>query len=510
MTQTLPPAPETAAVTAANTAAPGSHAHPLAAAAWGWQPVRTGSASLVEQLVAHFSDRIRHHGLRTGMRLPSVRALADQAGVSRDTVVQAYDRLAAQGLVQSRRGAGFFVCAQRALAVAAAAPAASLAQGAAFDTAYLLRGIFREDADGSGHTGSAGCLPASWMDEGLISGAMRAILKQGVRAERSLLGYGLPQGLAPLRRQIASTLQAQEVPAHPETQLMTVSGVTHGLDLIVRCFLQPGDTVLVEDPGWFLIFGRLNTMGVNVVGVPRLPGGPDVQALQALAAQHQPKLFILNTAVHNPTGLSLSAGVAHEVLRIAERHDFLLVEDDTYSEYLGNMPLRLAAMDRLQRVLLVGGYSKTLSGGLRVGYVAARPEFIHQLTDLKLLGGLTSALPSEQIVHRILADGSYRKHVDRLRERVDKARHRCLRQLEALGCHAVHEPVAGTFAWVDCGMDSELLARQASEHGLLLAPGVLFSPRQAPSSLLRISVAMAEQPAAWRTLALLLERHRGT
>jgi len=99
--------------------------------------------------------------------------------------------------------------------------------------------------------------------------------------------------------------------------------------------------------------------------------------------------------------------------------------------------------------------------------------------------------------------------VDRLRERGDKARHRCLRQLEALDCHAVHEPVAGTFAWVDCGRDSELLARQASEHGLLLAPGVLFSPRQAPSSLLRISVAMAEQPAAWQTLALLLERHRG-
>lgn len=496
MTQTLSPS--------ADIALP---AH-VSAATWGWQPVRTGSASLVEQLVEHFGNRIRNHGLRAGMRLPSVRALAEQAGVSRDTVVQAYDRLAAQGLVQSRRGAGFFVCAQRAVSVTAPVPAATLAQGVAFDTTYLLRGIFREDADGSGHTGSAGCLPASWMDEGLISGAMRAILKQGARAELGLLGYGLPQGFAPLRRQIASTLQAQEVPAHPETHLMTVSGVTHGLDLIVRCFLQPGDTVLVEDPGWFLIFGRLNTMGVNVVGVPRLPGGPDVQALQALAEQHRPKLFILNTAVHNPTGLSLSAGVAHELLRIAERHDFLLVEDDTYSEYLGNMPLRLAAMDRLQRVLLVGGYSKTLSGGLRVGYVAARPEFIHRLTDLKLLGGLTSALPSEQIVHRILADGSYRKHVDRLRERVDKARHRCLRQLEALGCHAVHEPVAGTFAWVDCGMDSELLARYAAEHELLLAPGVLFSPRQAPSTLLRISVAMAEQPTAWQTLELLLKRHR--
>lgn len=468
-----------------------------------WQPLRGSGHSLVEQLVEHFGGQIRNHGLRAGMRLPSVRALAESAGVSRDTVVQAYDRLAALGLVQSRRGAGFFVCAQRSVAVPPAMPAGGLAQGAAFDTAYLLRGTFRDGADG------AGCLPASWLNQGLITGAMRAIARQGTRAELGLLGYGLPQGFLPLRQQIASTLQAQEVPAHPETHLMTVSGVTHGLDLIVRCFLQPGDTVLVEDPGWFLIFGRLNAIGVNVVGVPRLPGGPDVQALQTLAQQHRPKLFILNTAVHNPTGLSLSAGVAHEVLRIAERHDFLLVEDDTYSEYLGNMPLRLAAMDRLQRVLLVGGYSKTLSGGLRVGYVAAKPDFVHRLTDLKLLGGLTSALPSEQIVHRILADGAYRKHVDRLRERVDKARSRCLRRLEALGCHAVYEPVAGTFAWVDCGMDSEVLARHAAAHDLLLGPGLLFSPSQSFSRMLRVQVSMVDEPALWQVLEQLLQRYRG-
>ena len=471
----------------------------------GWQPLRGSGSSLVEQLVEHFGGLIRNHGLRAGMRLPSVRALAESANVSRDTVVQAFDRLAAQGLVQSRRGAGFFVCAQRSVAVPAPMPASSLAQGAAFDTAYLLRGIFRAGVDGAG---SAGCLPNGWMDHGLITGAMRTIVRQGTRAEAGLLGYGVPQGFAPLRQQIASGLQAQEVPAHPESHLMTVSGVTHGLDLIVRCFLRPGDTVLVEDPGWFLIFGRLNSMGVNVVGVPRLPGGPDVQALESLARQHRPKLFILNTVVHNPTGLSLSVGVAHDVLRIAQQHDFLLVEDDTYSEFLGSMPLRLAAMDRLQRVLLVGGYSKTLSGGLRVGYVAARPEIIHQLTDLKLLGGLTSALPSEQIVHRILADGAYRKHVDRLRERVDKARSRCLRRLEALGCHAVHEPVAGTFAWVDCGMDSEVLARHAAEHDLLLAPGVLFSPRQASSRMLRVQVSMADEPALWRVLEQLLGRYR--
>jgi len=472
----------------------------------GWQPLRGSGNSLVAQLVAHFDGLIRNHGLRAGMRLPSVRTLADSAHVSRDTVVQAYDRLSAQGLVQARRGAGFFVCAQRdATAAGHTSSANSLAQGAAFDTAYLLRGMFRDGAETAGSTGN---LPGRWMNQGLITGAMRAIARQGSRAELELLGYGVPQGFLPLRRQIASILQAQDVPAHPETHLMTVSGVTHGMDLIVRCFLRPGDTVLVEDPGWFVIFGRLNAMGANVIGVPRLPDGPDVSALESLARQHRPKLFILNPAVHNPTGLTLSAGVAHEVLRIAQQYDFLLLEDDTYAEFLGRPPLRLAALDRLQRVLLVGGYSKILSSALRVGYVAAKPEIIHRLTDLKLLCGLTSALPGEQIVHRILADSAYRKHVNHLRERVDKARNRCLRLLEALGCRAVHEPVAGTFAWVDCGTDSEVLARQAAAHDLLLAPGVLFSPRQASNRMLRVQVSMADQPAPWKVLAQLLGHYR--
>ncbi|WP_280191620.1 PLP-dependent aminotransferase family protein [Delftia sp. PS-11] len=473
-------------------------------AAGHWRPLRSSDLSLVEQLVAHYGGLIRNHGLRAGARLPSVRALAEEAGVSRDTVVQAYDRLAAQGLIHSRRGAGFFVSALRTaqLSTQPSGPAV-LEQGTAFDTAFLLRNMFRE---GMEHSGGAGMLPPEWLDRDMLASALRAV---GRSTGVSLLTYGAPQGYAPLRQQIASVLQSQDVPAHPESNLMTVAGVTQGLDLIVRSFVQAGDTVLVEDPGWFLIFGLLTALGVNVVGVPRLPGGPDVEALERLARQHSPRLFILNTAVHNPTGQTLSAGTAHEMLRIAERHDFLLVEDDTYSDFLPGTPVRLAALDRLQRVLLVGGYSKTLAASLRVGYVAAQADLIRRLTDLKLLGGLTTALPGEQVVHRVLADGQYRKHVERLRERVDRARGRCLRMLEGMGCRAPHEPQAGMFAWVDCGMDSEVLARHAAAQGLLLAPGLLFSPRQAAGSMLRIPVPMVDQPQACKMLGHLLQRHRG-
>src|SRR5690606_38025561 len=115
--------------------------HPSSASPW--TPLRCSGVSLADPLSEHFSQRIRNHGLRAGMRLPSVRAMAKEAGLSRFTVVQAYDRLVAQGLIQSRRGAGFYVCPPSSVA-ALPAVTSTLARGAAFDTAFLLRSMFRD------------------------------------------------------------------------------------------------------------------------------------------------------------------------------------------------------------------------------------------------------------------------------------------------------------------------------------------------------------------------------
>lgn len=457
----------------------------------------------MEQLIAHVTELIRNQGLRPGMRLPSVRAMAEAAGLSRCTVVQAYDQLEAQGLVRSRLGAGFFVCAPP-VGESAGVATASHAQAApaVFDTLFLMGSMFSAPGRGA-HNAAAGVLPPAWLDIDLVGSAIRSV---GRTASSSLLSYGSPHGYRPLRQQIATMLQSQDVPAHPDRQLMTVAGVTQGLDLTVRSLLRPGDTVLVEDPGWYLVCGLLRAQGLQVLGVPRRQDGPDVEALARLAEHHRPRAFIVNSAVHNPTGSSLSAGVAHEVLRIAERFDFLLIEDDTFADFHPGTPLRLAALDRLRRVLLIGGYAKTLGGGLRVGYIAGAPELIRRLVDSKLLSSPTSPELGEQVVHRILAEGQYRRHVGRLRERVNQTRSRCLDRLEQLGCHVEHKPPAGMFVWADCGRDSEQLARAAVAQGLLLAPGVLFSPEAAPSRMLRVAVPMVDDTLSWELFAQVLGR----
>src|SRR5574344_1981350 len=222
--------------------------------------------------------------------------------------------------------------------------------------------------------------------------------------------------------------------------------------------------------------------------------------LQRLAAAHRPKLFITNTVVHNPTGVGLSLPVAYDVLRLAEQHDFFILEHHTYADFAPPPPMRLATLDRLRRVVLVGGFSKTLAGSLRVGYIAAQPERICALTDAKLLSGLTSPELGERVVHRILAQGQYRKHVQRLRERLDTTRQRCLKLVEHLGLQVRQEPLAGMFVWVDAQQDTEVLARKAAAQGVLLAPGVLFSANQQASTMLRLPVSMADDPASMAVL----------
>lgn len=471
----------------------------------GWRPVRRAQRSLVDQLADHIAGQIRNHGLRPGMRLPSVRAMAAEAGVSRFTVVQAYDQLVALGLIQSRKGSGFYVAAQPAFEAPARRDDTRLEVDSAFDTAFLLRSMFRSDGR-QAMAGNAGLLPAEWLDSDMVAAAVRSV---GRSLSVGVLGYGDPQGYRGLRQRVASMLQAQDMPAHPDHNLMTVAGVTQGLDLIARSLLRPGDVVLVEDPGWFLIFGRLAAYGVRVVGVPRRADGPDTAKLAELAHSLRPRLFIVNTAVHNPTGFTLSAGVAHEVLRIAERYDFLVAEDDTYSDFHPGTPLRLATLDRLDRVILVGGFSKTLAASLRVGYIAAHPQRLRQFIDMKLLCGLTTPELGEQVVSRVLAEGKYRRHIERLRARVDQARHQCLARLAELQCQPWQPPHAGMFVWVDTGVDTEVLARRAAARGVLFAPGVLFSPEQKASSWMRLPVSMVDDPASWATLRELLAAARG-
>jgi DNA-binding transcriptional MocR family regulator len=465
-----------------------------------------GGRTLVDQIVDRYAARIDERVQRPGTRMPSIRGFATEHRVSRFTVVEAYDRLIARGYIESRRGSGFFVRERSLAAGLASARAWAETSNPSMDVVWLLRHMFRQlpprDMPGGG------VLPADWLDADLVAASLRALGRQNGAA---LLSYGQAQGYLPLRQQLQLKLSEHEIAAVPE-QIVTTVGVTQGLDLVAQHFVRPGDTILVDDPGWFLMYGRFSLMGARVIGVPRLADGPDIDRLRELAAHHRPKLFVLSSVLHNPTSTSIGAAKAFQVLRLAEEFDFQVVEDDVYCDLHPGPAVqpctRLASLDRLERVIYLGGFSKTLAASLRVGFIACAAPLARALTDLKMLVGLTSPELGERIVYRVLSEGHYRRHLERLRGRLAQAREPVLRELEALGMRPFASPPVGMFVWADTGLDSGPLAEAMLEHGFLMAPGSLFSPDQRQSTWMRFNLATSGNPKMLAALSNTLDRAR--
>nr|WP_315214939.1 PLP-dependent aminotransferase family protein [uncultured Duganella sp.] len=471
---------------------------------------RESGETLIDQIVRSVAARIDDRLLRGGARMPSIRAFAAAHGVSAFTVVASYDKLVATGYLESRRGAGFFVRERAPMALnaadAASAPAGVGGVGASrsrldakpIDVVWLVRNMFRQMPHHQ--MPGSGVLPPEWLDGTAIANALRAVSRQHPNL---LVSYGLPQGFLPLRQQLQHKLAELEIAAAPE-QIVTTAGVTQALDMVAREFTRPGDTIFVDDPAWFLMFGSFAALGANVIGIPRLADGPDIARLAELAAIHKPKLYIINSVLHNPSSTSLSAAKAFQVLRLSEEHDFIIVEDDIYCDLHPGSAVqpatRLSALDQLQRVIYLGGFSKTMAANLRVGFIATSAERAERLADRKMLSTLTTSDIGERVVYKVLSEGSYRKHADRVRTRLDGIRAKAVRQMERVGLKVDVASPAGMFVWADAGCDTSVLTERAMADNLLLAPGSLFSPTQLPSTRMRLNVAAMQEPGVWKFL----------
>jgi DNA-binding transcriptional MocR family regulator len=470
-------------------------------------PHGASSLTLVDQLVQWARRRVEERVFRPGMRMPSIRKLAQDKGVSRFTVVEAYERLVAQGILESRRGSGFYVRERSA----AAAPGARRRDEAhadparsTIDVAWLLRNTLQAASPEKGP--GLGYLPARWLDGELVAAALRTL---GRQSAGQWLGMGTAQGFLPLRQQLQTRLAELEIGAAPE-QIVLVSGITQAIDLIARLHVQAGDAVIVGDPAWFQMFGRFASQGARLVGMPYTTSGPDVDALQTLVETWRPKMLVINSVLHNPTGTSLSPAQAFRILRLAEEYDFIVVEDDVYGDLCppGYPATRLASLDQLKRVIYLGSFSKTLTGNLRVGFAACSPDLAPALADQKLLVGLTTPELNERLLYKVLTEGHYRRHVERLRARLDGVRDKAARMLEAVGVRLFTTPAAGMFLWADMAVDADALAAAGQEAGFLLAPGSLFSPHQSPTTSMRFNIANCGDPALPGFLAGYLDIRR--
>lgn len=451
------------------------------------QERRSKSISLVEQVVNDVTCRIDTQALRPGMRLPSVRGLALSRGISTFTVTQAYDRLVAMGYLVARPGSGFYVAARRMPGAEAKKRSVKIdAETAPADDGLGLIGRLFELGEKS-HSLAAGWLPAGWLDEARLRRALRAAAGS---AGSTLVGYGEPAGYAPLRDVLRQRMSECGILADLD-QIVTTAGATHAIDLIAQLLIQPGNAVLVDDPGHLMLFSTLRRAGAKLIGVPWEPDGPNVDAFKSLLSKHRPKTFFTNTVLHNPTGSCLSHEKAFRILQLAEEFDLTLIEDDCYADFMDADSPRLATLDGFRRVIYVGSFSKTVSANMRVGFVAAKAEFANDLCDRKIATGLTTCEVVERTIYHFLTMAGYRQSMNRLRSRLHDRAAQSSQMLEEAGFELYHSSYCGMFLWarLPCVEDAALLARESMRAGFMLATGFQFRPNHERSPWMRFNIA---------------------
>lgn len=442
---------------------------------------------LVEQLTGAIRRQIDERSLRPGTKMPSIRKLADLLKISRFTAVEAYDRLVALGYLTARRGSGFFTTAGREDLGRTVSPEAQHSN-------RRLASFIRAVLEARGGTRLAGCgwLPATWMQE---SGVQQSLVGVARKPGTHMIEYGNPYGYLPLREHLALMLLEHGIKIDP-AHLVLTQGTSQALDLIIRRLIKPGDAVLVEDPGYFNLFGNLRQSGARLLAVPRNADGPDLAALEELARKHRPRVFFTQSALQNPTGTDMSPNVAFRVLQLAEQFDFLVVEDDIFCDLQTRATPRLAALDQCNRVIYTRSFSKTVSGSLRVGFIAARPALADEIAEIKMLSCITSSQFVERALYASLTEGRHRKHMARLHKRLGDARLKLVETFDAAGVQLFAEAESSIFLWARFPHveDSLSLVESAAARGIMLAPGVAFRPHLESSPWLRFNVATCDDP----------------
>ncbi|HMN30105.1 MAG TPA: PLP-dependent aminotransferase family protein [Caldilineaceae bacterium] len=315
----------------------------------------------------------------------------------------------------------------------------------------------------------------------------------------AMASYNASQGAPALRVELAKLLRERGLDFAADDILVT-SGVTQGLALIAQATCRPGDIVLVEQPTYVGFLHTLKTQNIQPLGVPLDEEGPQLEALERIAAQHRPRFFYTIPTFQNPTGLCMTPARRQAILSLAERYGFLVVEDDLYARiaYDEPAPLPLLAADHNAQVIYLSSFSKTLMPGLRLGYLVAPPPLLQRLLSLRRANDLCGPTLLQHAMARFLANGGLKKHLRRVLPIYRERRDAYLAAMQHYMPPAVGwtRPTGGFCSWVTLPPQNALrnIYQLAVQQGWIFAPGDVFLAE--PSTHLHLRICFGNQPPA--------------
>ncbi len=427
--------------------------------------------------------------LRPGERVPSVRRLGAQEGVSVSTILQAYTLLESRGYIEARPQSGFYVRSRRdslppePRTSAPGRPATRV--GISGLVSRVLQAVLDPEVVPFGTACPAPELLPGQKVNRLLVGLIR-------RSGPDINGYNFPPGLYDLRRQVARRSLDWGGRLAPE-EIVVTCGATEALHLCLRAVAQPGDLVAIESPAYFGTLLLLEALGMQVIEIPSHPRhGMCLDLLGDALKKHRIRVCIASPNFSNPLGSSMPDEGKRELVAMLARRNVPLIEDDLYGDlYFGPARPRSAkAFDNEGLVLLCSSFSKMIAPGYRVGWTAPG-RFQARVEALKLTTTLATPTLLQAAIAEFLESGAYDRHLRKMRAAFAT---QIEQMIAAVGEHfpagtKVTRPAGGFVLWVELPhhVDSLELQERALAERISISPGPIFSARQRYRNYIRLN-----------------------
>lgn len=415
----------------------------------------------------------------SGKQLPASRHLSKQLGVSRMTVLNAYDQLFAEGYLEAKTGAGTFVARHLPEEFLQTAPIRKQKINAKNLPRQLTlsrygKNVLRESRTVIQYNQSTQLVPFQHgipaIEEFPFDVWTKIANKKYRTLERQSFGYGQPAGFRALRESIAAHLKSVRGVVCDSEQIIITIGAQQALDLIGRIFLEPKTKVLIENPGYFGVNQIFSSFDAKFVPVPVDEEGFNLAGV--VKQSRNARLAFVTPSHQFPLGVTMSLPRRLQLLEWAKKNECWIIEDDYDSEfrYEGRPLPSLQGLDRDGRVLYIGTFSKTLFPALRLGCLVVPPDLIEIFTAARALSGAQSPLIDQATLAEFIAEGHFGRHIRRMRRLYDERQEILVSEIKKHlpGKLEVEKSTSGmhVIGWLPEGVDDKSIARQAALSGV--------------------------------------------
>jgi DNA-binding transcriptional MocR family regulator len=460
---------------------------------------------LYVQIATRLENQIRQNLLKSGDKLPSVRALSEEQGISLSTAFKAYVELESMGMIEARPKSGYYVKILPARFSRAPEVKPPLKKIRQVNVSQMIAMIYENMQQEGVLRLSQSAPPTNLIPLAKLNKSMAEAIRKSPNGN---ISYENVQGNISLRKQIAKQAFSWGG-SITENDVVTTQGCMEALVFCLRAVTRPGDTVAIESPTYFGIFNVMLSLELNVLEIPVHPDqGADIEYLKKAMDKVDIKACLFVTNFSNPVGSCMPDEKKEQLVRLLTKKKIPLIEDDIYGEiYFGkSRPRTCKSFDKKGWVLLCSSVSKTLAPGYRVGWCIPG-RFKERIIQIKSMHTVTSATPTQAAIAHFFETGRYDLHMRNLRRALYT---QCQRYMQAILDYfppntKMTQPRGGYVLWIelDKNIDAFKLYQDAVAKNISIAPGQIFSTDSRFTHFIRISFGISFDDTVDKSIRIL-------